>query len=145
MITLLDSVHNPPQFIDPNVSDERHEKWSQYVASYLRSDEFRIDPKRRHVFLIRNRQKHRTTIGQNVISKNGLECRISLNNYRLFYVDGTEDYFYRQGQLSKTSVRFHKHSPDKESRKKRLEDLISKRFPISMDVSSSIGTSEVAL
>lgn len=32
---------------------------------------------------------------------NGLECKICSSTYKLFYVEETEDYFYRVGQLSK--------------------------------------------
>jgi hypothetical protein len=32
---------------------------------------------------------------------NGLECRICLSTYRLFYVEHTEDYFYKRSALAK--------------------------------------------
>jgi hypothetical protein len=33
---------------------------------------------------------------ENVVVSNGLECKICLTTYRLFYVQDTHDFFYRR-------------------------------------------------
>ena len=35
------------------------------------------------------------------IANSGLECKVCTSTYRLFYVEETEDFFYRPGQLAK--------------------------------------------
>jgi len=53
---LLDSIHNPPMFIDFG-SSERMEKWSQYVESFIRTEDSPLENKKHHVFLQRNLNK----------------------------------------------------------------------------------------
>eukprot|EP00026_Physarum_polycephalum_P000301 Phypoly_transcript_00301.p1 GENE.Phypoly_transcript_00301~~Phypoly_transcript_00301.p1 ORF type:complete len:1683 (+),score=475.87 Phypoly_transcript_00301:157-5205(+) len=93
-IQLLDSTNQPvPRFMEFNFEPG---KYSEYVASFQK-DSSKIDPKKHHVFLLRN-QKHtrdNPTILREVISSNRLECRICLSTYKLFYVEDTEDFFYR--------------------------------------------------
>jgi len=97
---LLDTSQPLPRFRE--VSFDR-EKWSKYVDQYVTSDDTTLDVKKHRVFLLRN-QRHNKGLSldalmQNVEQKNSLECRICLNTYRLFYVEDTEDYFYRRGAL----------------------------------------------
>ena len=39
-------------------------------------------------------ERHRPLLGKCAVS-NHLECKICLTSYRLFYVENTEDFFYR--------------------------------------------------
>lgn len=50
-ISVLDSAKDPPQFID--ISLEKHEKWSQYVDSYMGSESEDLNPQKQHLFLLR--------------------------------------------------------------------------------------------
>jgi len=102
-IQLLDSLHNPPKFVEFSV--DKHEKWSQYVENYVAgAEEPNVDPRKHKVFLIRNKK----TVGdsperlENMDIYNGLECRVCLTTYRLFYVENTEDYLYKKGHTIKT-------------------------------------------
>jgi histone deacetylase complex regulatory component SIN3 len=46
------------------------------------------------------RTANNKSLMEDVDVENRLECKICLSTYRLFYVEDTEDYFYRRGQLS---------------------------------------------
>mmetsp|Transcript_41164 Transcript_41164/g.63431 ORF Transcript_41164/g.63431 Transcript_41164/m.63431 type:complete len:860 (-) Transcript_41164:67-2646(-) len=55
------------------------------------------------VFLLRNKVKiaKSSLVNKHVVANNGLECKICTKTYRHFYVEETEDYFYRTGQLTR--------------------------------------------
>lgn len=97
-IQLLDSTQKP-RFLDLSFNKE---KWSEYVDSYVQSEASNLDIRRHHVFLLRSQKKGATPKAmENVIIQNKLECKICLSTYRLFYVEDTEDFFYRKEQLTK--------------------------------------------
>lgn len=60
-----------------------------------------------------------------VIANSGLECKICMSTFRLFYVEETEDYFYRVGQLSRA-----RNSRYPAKRKERLIKWINSRLSI---------------
>eukprot|EP01114_Cavostelium_apophysatum_P019570 TRINITY_DN6344_c0_g1_i6.p2 TRINITY_DN6344_c0_g1~~TRINITY_DN6344_c0_g1_i6.p2 ORF type:complete len:658 (+),score=243.67 TRINITY_DN6344_c0_g1_i6:2183-4156(+) len=112
-IQLLDSFHNPPQFVDIE-----KEKWAQYVEKYLGTDETNLDPRKQHVFLLRNQKgvdKDSEDALKDVEMDIGLECRISLSNFHLFYVENTTDFIHRR----------NRHGPvvREKDRKQRQEHL----------------------
>ena len=45
----------------------------------------------------RNRRKAQTVPLEQVEVSNGLECKMCLSTYRLFFVEDTEDFLYRRG------------------------------------------------
>lgn len=61
-----------------------------------------LDNQKHNVFLLRNqRQIPEALVAEGVTVVNGLECKICSNTFRHFYVEETEDFFYRSGRLSK--------------------------------------------
>lgn len=108
-IELLDAV-NQPRFVELSVGKEQ---WNQYVSEYTAPAKPdppppRVEPQSkplthaRQVFLARTQ---RPLVGsssamRNVIASNQLQCKICISTYRLFYVEDTEDCFYRSGSLS---------------------------------------------
>merc|ERR1712137_664376 len=66
-----------------------------------------IDVQKHNVFLLRNQAKTAASslLTKPVVSYNGLECKVCNSTYRLFYVEETEDYFYRVGQLARAGKR----------------------------------------
>jgi len=112
-IQLLDSASNPPKYV---VLDQ-HEKWSQYVDNYVGTEDTHLDARKHRVFLMRNKKnKTEEAALKGVDIANGLECRICLSTFRLFYVEDTEDYLYRKSKLKAISPA----NADKEKKKKNL-------------------------
>jgi paired amphipathic helix protein Sin3a len=99
-IQLLDST-DKPRFVDLSFDKD---KWAEYVENYVQSDKSHLDVRKHKVFLLRNQRKWTKKGGnpmENVVVSNGLECKICLTTYRLFYVQDTHDFFYRRGSLEK--------------------------------------------
>jgi len=95
-IQLLDSVHNPPQFHHIDLANERQDKWSQYVDNYTAADLPNLDVQKHRIFLTRLRKKcNEEKMLKNTINEHGLECRISLKTFRIFWVENTQDFFCR--------------------------------------------------
>lgn len=121
IIKLLDSQKHPPEFVE--FSLDKQEKWSQYVEHFIGSEENKLESKKHNVFLKRNQKKtNEEYMLENLDVNNGLECRICLSSYRLFFVENTEDYLYRKGSLSITK------QPSFHSKVQHLESLIQKKF-----------------
>lgn len=55
--------------------------------------------------------------------ENGLECRISLESFKLFFVENTQDFLYRHSRTPKN------HEESKEERAKNLRELLAAKFP----------------
>lgn len=99
---LMDSSQQP-KFIELSFNKD---KWSQYVDSYSGQQEptsGTLDLKKHHVFLVRNFRRGARASMDNVELDNRLECKICCSTFRLFYVEETEDYFYRRGHISKAA------------------------------------------
>jgi paired amphipathic helix protein Sin3a len=80
---------------DESISSE--ERWSLYVDQFVQlSATEGVNMRRREPFLKRNLP---TEVGdeppQNVETSSGLELKICVNTYKIFFVDNTEDYFRR--------------------------------------------------
>lgn len=97
-------------FNDESITSE--EKWSLYVDHFVQlSATEGVRLKRREPFLKRNLP---TSIPeeppQNIETQSGLELKICVNTYKIFFVDNTEDYFRRKfiggdtGQVQRRDV-----------------------------------------
>jgi hypothetical protein len=110
------------------MENARERKWFEYVEKFIGSEEPKFDPKKhRRVFTFRGLRKNKNNpdIMKNIEQENGLECRISLETFHLFFVDNSEDYFYRKGKLGKARKTINSSSPSEKA--KQLEDLLSKK------------------
>lgn len=106
-IQLLDSS-DKPRFVDLSFDKD---KWAEYVENYVQSDKSQLDVRKHQVFLLRNQRKwaeRGLNPMENVAVSNGLECKICLTTYRLFYVQDTHDFFYRRGSLAKARNATHR-------------------------------------
>ena len=66
----------------------------------------------------------------NVNAHNGLECRICLSTYRLFYVEDTADYLYRKGSIAKAhKFAAKRNAEQRTSRLTKIVDKISSKLP----------------
>ena len=84
------------QVTDDTITTE--EKWSLYVDQFVQlSSSDSATPNRRDPFCKRNLP---TQVGEepplNVETRSGLELKICVNTYKIFFVDNTEDYFRRK-------------------------------------------------
>jgi paired amphipathic helix protein Sin3a len=89
---------------DDSISSE--EKWSLYVDQFVQlSTTEGSAVKRREPFLKRNLPKE---VGDdpplNVETVSGLELKICVNTYKIFFVDNTEDYFRRKHSVQPNSL-----------------------------------------
>ena len=92
------------QLSDDAISSE--EKWSLYVDQFVQlSTPESNSLQRRDPFLKRNLPSH---VGEdpplNVETKSGLELKICVNTYKIFFVDNTEDYFRRKRSANHASL-----------------------------------------
>ncbi|KAJ3372348.1 Transcriptional regulatory protein sin3 [Kappamyces sp. JEL0680] len=94
---------------EDQVSDEAissEEKWSLYVDQFVQlSTPENASLQHRKPFLKRNLP---TQVGEdpplNVETKSGLELKICVNTYKIFFVDNTEDYFRRKRSTNNSSL-----------------------------------------
>jgi len=102
-MNLLDS--SEPGIVNLTLSKETFLNTDLETLSAADKDRIR----KTHVFLLRNRTK---TVGRKpnkVFVKNDLECKVCMKTFRLFYVEETEDFFYRSGQLARAKL--YKQNP----------------------------------
>lgn len=80
----------------------RKERYQQYVDGYLQTSAPDDEAAPKGVFLPRNCKAvaSRPNVLQNVEVANHLQCKMCLRTFRIFYVEDTEDTFYRPGGLS---------------------------------------------
>lgn len=65
-------------------------------------------------------------------TKSGLEIKIALGNYRMFFTPGTEDYFHR---FAKQTQATSDDTQSAEQGKKKLEEFVNSKLKLdSMDV-----------
>lgn len=88
------------QLTEETISSE--EKWSLYVDQFV---QIASSDTRKLPFLTRNLPLN---VGEdppaNVLTQSGLELKICVNTYKIFFVDNTEDYFKRVKSPNKTSL-----------------------------------------
>jgi paired amphipathic helix protein Sin3a len=84
------------QITDDTITSE--EKWSLYVDQFVQLNASEnVNMKRREPFLKRSLPAHIDEDPPlNVETKSGLELKICVNTYKIFFVDNTEDYFKRK-------------------------------------------------
>lgn len=92
------------QVTDDTISSE--EKWSLYVDQFVQlSSNENANFKSRNPFCKRCLPTH---VGEdpplNVETKSGLELKICVNTYKIFFVDNTEDYFRRKRSANVSSL-----------------------------------------
>ncbi|PRP88642.1 paired amphipathic helix containing protein [Planoprotostelium fungivorum] len=120
-IELLDSAHHPPRYIDFSVTPvTKHAKWLAYVENWLKEDGSALESKRHNVFLKRNvRKAKKEGVRADIVKDYQLEARVSLTNFRLFYVTDTTDFLFRKMTPSVQTV-----DPSKKSA--RLDSVVEK-------------------
>ncbi|KAF9544692.1 Transcriptional regulatory protein sin3 [Mortierella hygrophila] len=104
--------------LDTAISSE--EKWGYYIDSYvLLTPTEGVLPSNFPTFLKRNLPEHiPDEPPQDIITHSGLEVKICINTYKIFFVNSTEDFFKRKGSSpSKEKL--------KEGRAKRLGKMDS--------------------
>ena len=102
---LLLQSNQEPKFVPLTATKQ---SWTEYVETYLTDppadDHANVDDATpRNVFLHRNSRRASKNAQRltSAVVHNGLECKVCLSTYRLFYVENTEDYFYIPGSLSR--------------------------------------------
>lgn len=86
---------------EDHISDDSftaEEKWSFYVDQFVQlSTNAKLIDKAREPFLKRSLP---ATVSREppsrIVTRSGLELKICMNTYKIFFVEGTEDYFYRK-------------------------------------------------
>jgi paired amphipathic helix protein Sin3a len=107
---------------EDHISDDSftaEEKWAFYVDQFVQlSTNEKLLDKNREPFLKRNLPSSVSRDPpQNVETKSGLELKICMNTYKIFFVDGTEDYFHRRRETKHMKSEAVTHS---EAREKKL-------------------------
>ncbi|KAL9657605.1 hypothetical protein ABK040_012685 [Willaertia magna] len=83
----------------PEVDTEKvaaEEKALQYVHHFLNAAN--MDVEKNKVFLQRNKRKMPETRLRDVSIRNGLECKICIATFKMFYVEDTEDFLFRKSR-----------------------------------------------
>mmetsp|Transcript_17410 Transcript_17410/g.27220 ORF Transcript_17410/g.27220 Transcript_17410/m.27220 type:complete len:229 (+) Transcript_17410:1201-1887(+) len=95
MMQLVD-IANQPEFAQLTYNKE---KMSKYLSTYTTSETTSLDIRKHRIFLFRNHRKvsQNQNRSNNQILDFGLECKLCLSTYRLFFVEETEDFLYRKG------------------------------------------------
>eukprot|EP01096_Ripella_sp_DP13-Kostka_P010862 TRINITY_DN433_c0_g2_i2.p1 TRINITY_DN433_c0_g2~~TRINITY_DN433_c0_g2_i2.p1 ORF type:complete len:1109 (-),score=559.54 TRINITY_DN433_c0_g2_i2:192-3518(-) len=102
-LQMLD-ISNQPKLMELN-----SQKWNQYVETYVQNESSGFDVRKHHIFMLRNMIKNQPKAMENLEIDNKLTGKLCLSTYRLFYVEETEDYYYRKGQM-RHSQRSHNSS-----------------------------------
>jgi paired amphipathic helix protein Sin3a len=87
------NIVNPPELDPEKVKAEA--QGLDYVQKYLTSTNTQLE-KSRHVYLKRNKKIPQDQANKNLIIVNGLECKICIATYKMYYVEETEDYMERK-------------------------------------------------
>jgi paired amphipathic helix protein Sin3a len=96
------TIVNPPELDPEKVKAEA--QGLEYIQQYLTTTTPNIE-KARYVFLQRNKKKmSQDVVNNNITIVNGLECKICIATYKMYYVEETEDYFARK-KTSKQGIR----------------------------------------
>ncbi|KAG0047678.1 Transcriptional regulatory protein sin3 [Gryganskiella cystojenkinii] len=103
--------------LDTAISSE--EKWGYYIDSYvLLTPTEGVLPSNFPTFLKRNLPEHiPDEPPQDIITHSGLEVKICINTYKIFFVDTTEDFFKRKGSGQSRE----KHNEDRSRRTKKMD------------------------
>jgi paired amphipathic helix protein Sin3a len=96
-------------------------KWSNYIDNYVKvgneDDNNKFKPEFK-IYLERTLQK---SDDSDFECLNNLECKICVNTYKMFFVENSEDYFYRKGSKSNNNVVEHQKEISKKVQKFRTK------------------------
>ncbi|OCF56596.1 paired amphipathic helix protein Sin3a [Kwoniella mangroviensis CBS 10435] len=106
-------------------AETAQEKWRQYIESYILTHPteglpHRVDPP----LLQRNLDENLKLSSNEVITKDGIEIKIALGNYRMFFTPDTEDYFHLIRNSTEINETEQKEKTYLEGAKKRLDDWL---------------------
>lgn len=103
--------------LDTAISSE--EKWGYYIDSYvLLTPTEGVLPSNFPTFLKRNLPEHiPDEPPQDIITHSGLEVKICINTYKIFFVNSTEDFFKRKG----SGQTLEKHNEDRSRRSAKMQ------------------------
>ncbi|EPZ36097.1 Paired amphipathic helix domain-containing protein [Rozella allomycis CSF55] len=84
-ISLIDKSNTQPEF------HSVEEKWSLYVDNYMKQDLNDIIKDRPPLML----KKSKRSSFSNLVASFNLECKICVNTYKMFFVENSEDFMFR--------------------------------------------------
>lgn len=101
------------------------EKWSIYVDNFVKVDcDMSLMNPKSPLFLKRNiGGKNRDDLQEFIINYN-LECKICINTYKMFFVEGSEDFMWKKTRRS--------HDTDYEKLNSILSARMRKNIPLSL-------------
>nr|XP_031858732.1 uncharacterized protein CI109_005826 [Kwoniella shandongensis]KAA5525804.1 hypothetical protein CI109_005826 [Kwoniella shandongensis] len=110
-------------------AETAQEKWRQYIESYVLTHPteglpHRVDPP----LLQRNVDKDLQLAHESVETKDGMDIKIALGNYRMFFTPETEDYFHHKRTPAEQVELNLKEESYLESAKRRLEEYVESKF-----------------
>ena len=79
----------------PEADKSSFEKWSTYVDNFVRLDATGAELAPRNTVYLKRTLKPNQVDMKNVEYVGGLECKICVNTYRLYFVENSEDFFHR--------------------------------------------------
>ncbi|WVW80329.1 hypothetical protein I302_102309 [Kwoniella bestiolae CBS 10118] len=108
-------------------AETAQEKWRQYIESYILTHPteglpHRVDPP----LLQRNLDENLNLSSDQIITKDGMEIKIALGNYRMFFTPDTEDYFHLIRKSDEITENEKKETAYLEGAKKRLDEWVDK-------------------
>ncbi|KAJ3048832.1 Transcriptional regulatory protein sin3 [Rhizophlyctis rosea] len=118
-------------------STSKTDQWSHYIDNYIQINPTDIarpvitDAPHSEPFLKRNLPKgaeglkERMNAGE-VKSRSGLELKICQNSYKMFFVDGTEDWFWRKGDGAGTSGEKEGEDVTGKKRKEKFREFVGR-------------------
>jgi paired amphipathic helix protein Sin3a len=117
-------IVEPPELDPEKVSAE--EKCLEYVQQCLSTTNFDLQ-KTNRIFLARNKKllDKDSKAMDNLLFINGLECKVCMATYKLFYVEDTTDFMYRK----KSSKRGDMGDKLKQKKREQLQKFLNKRQP----------------
>ncbi|ODO11875.1 hypothetical protein I350_00659 [Cryptococcus amylolentus CBS 6273] len=82
-------------------ADNHQERWAQYIESFALTHpteglQKRVDPPFLRRNVAKTQEREPTISPSRIDAKDGLEIKIALGNYRMFFTPGTEDFFHRE-------------------------------------------------
>ncbi|WRT65870.1 uncharacterized protein IL334_002821 [Kwoniella shivajii] len=110
-------------------AETAQEKWRQYIESYVLTHAteglpHRVDPP----LLQRNVDKDLQLAPDSIVTKDGMEIKIALGNYRMFFTPDTEDYFHLKRSATEVIDTDAKEKAYLMGAKKRLDEWVDQSF-----------------
>ncbi|WWC87985.1 uncharacterized protein L201_002887 [Kwoniella dendrophila CBS 6074] len=110
-------------------AETAQEKWRQYIESYVLTHPteglpHRVDPP----LLQRNLDDEVTLSTDSIVTKDGMEIKIALGNYRMFFTPDTEDYFHHKRNSAEIAKYDEKEAAYSKAAGEKLEKWAGNRF-----------------